>query len=87
MTSPLERAIRDRLHSYVSGQTTLQEFDHWFVQATAMVDQEGSQAEIDLVYEIFLRLAEYDHGDWTIDQVKGMFRSLADVGLSSVVAI
>ncbi len=63
MTSPLERAIRDRLHRYVSGQITLQAFDLWFVQATASVDHEGSQAEIDFAYEIFLRLAEYDHGD------------------------
>ena len=86
MASPLERAIRDRLHRYTSGQITLQEFDLWFVQATADVDRMGSQAEIDLTYEIFLRLAEYDHGDWTADQLKGMFRSLAEVGLPAPVA-
>ncbi len=86
MASPLEQAIRERLRRYTSGQITLQEFDLWFVRATADVDRAGSQAEIDMTYEIFLRLAEYDHGVWTIDQLTGMFRSLAEVGLPSPVA-
>lgn len=85
MPSPLARAIRDHLKQYVEGRITFRAFDAWFVGATMDVDRRGSQSEIDLTYEIYLRLAEYDHGDWTKAQLHEMLRQLADVGLPAPV--
>ena len=87
MVSPLERAIRAQLHRYLAGQQTLPEFNRRFVQATSDVDRAGSQGDIDRTHEIFLRLAEYDRGDWTPDESKRMFRSRTDVGLQTPVSI
>lgn len=85
MPSPLEQAIRHQLARYIDGQTTLQEFDRWFVFATQHVERSGSQTEIDLTYETELRLAEWDHGDWTKQELDAMLRQLAEVGLPAPV--
>lgn len=86
MDSSLDHPIRDHLGRYISGQSTLQEFDLWFVRATADVDRSGTRAEIDLTYEVFLRLAEYSHGDWTTAELEDLFRALVEAPVTAAVS-
>lgn len=77
MQSMVEREIVRRLNRYCVGAVSLQEFDSWFVSATAGVDRTGPPSVIDLSYEVFGRLAEYSNGDWSEAELKGLLRQIA----------
>lgn len=76
MDSPMTTAIRERLASYLRGETTLQAFDAWFVPATWEIRHEDDPEAADMTNEIYLRIAEYSLGHRTEEELKGFFRPL-----------
>lgn len=64
--------IHQQLTKLIAHNMTLSEFRQWFF--TEVYDAEHS-----IAYEIKLLFAEYDHGDWTDDEMMINFRAvLAD---------
>jgi hypothetical protein len=61
--------IRDRLARYLSAEITLHDFRQWLTAQAWNIDHRADAETADLVHEIELVLAEYDHGDWTKDEV------------------
>lgn len=60
-----EAQIRKRLIAYLTGKTSLQAFQEWFVPATWHIET-GAPARLqELVYGVKLRLAEYTSGHWS----------------------
>jgi hypothetical protein len=81
MAASLDARIREHLADYVSGKTSLWEFDDWFIPATWDVDKSGDQPLIDLTYEIILRLAEYSNGDCSEAELKDLLRPVVDAAV------
>lgn len=65
-----EHSIREQLTKLLTHNMTLSEFRHWFFTS------EAYDAEHSIIYDIKLLFAEYDHGDWTDDE---MMMHLRDV--------
>jgi hypothetical protein len=78
MQHSLEFEIRDHLLSYVAGEISLHDFEDWFFAKTWDVDKSGDAALLDLVYQIKLDWAEFSNGDWSEQELRGMFKSLAE---------
>ncbi len=76
MQASLDRAVREHLARYLRGETSLRDFDAWFVPATWEVSQERDPVAHDLTNEIYLRLAEYSNGHWTEAELKDLLRPL-----------
>jgi len=76
MLSSLEIEIRERLGRYLSGETSLREFDTWFVPATWDVECQTDPRAYDTTNEIYLRLAEYSNGDWSEAELRQLLREL-----------
>ena len=86
MQSALGLKLRDQLRRYVDGEISLSEFDEWFVPATLDVERWDDPAAEELTWEIFLRIAEYSHGDWTEAELKQMLGSFAGLPVAAVSA-
>ena len=56
-------AIREHLADYLRGDSSLDEFQAWFIPATWDLDVTGAEAAQKLTHGIKLRLAEYTNGD------------------------
>ncbi len=78
MRAPLAPDIRRALTDYLDGRTSLREFDHWFVPATSDLEQAVDPAAYDLAGEIDLRLAEYNRGHWTENELRTVLRPLIE---------
>lgn len=63
VSAPLLRAIRDHLAPYPRGETSLTDFDAWFVPAFWELRGEGDPETRALTGEIYLRLVEYSNRD------------------------
>lgn len=68
--------IRDQLARYIAGHVSLNAFRDWFAPQAWNIDQRVDTATARMVHEIDLVLAEFDHGDWTEEEVKRLFTSL-----------
>lgn len=67
-----EYSIRQQLTKLLAYNMTLSEFRQWFFT-------EAYDAEHSIAYEIKLLFAEYDHDDWSDDEMMINFRAvLAD---------
>lgn len=78
MPHPLEFEIREHLFSYVAGEISLQEFEDWFFPKAWESDQLNDGALLDLIYQIKLDWSEYTDGDWPEEDLRRMWRSLAE---------
>lgn len=77
MPSSLERDIREHLAGFLSGRTSLREFDAWFSPATLAVETANDDGANELMWEIMLRLAEHSNGDRALDETKALLREFA----------
>jgi hypothetical protein len=78
MDTTLMTELQDRLESYLSGKTTLREFEEWFVPATWDA-QDTSNPQLERLRNIIdARIAEYTNGDWTEDELKDFLRPFAE---------
>ncbi len=64
------------MQRYLDGELSLPDFNDWFVLATARVEHLNEPRAEDLTWDIYLRVAEFDHGDWTETQLKNLFRTM-----------
>lgn len=74
----LDSELRERLHRYVVGEIDLHSFREWFVAQAWNIDKRVDESTAALVHEVDLVLAEFDHGDWTEEEVKHHFNSLIE---------
>lgn len=65
MENSLRLEIHERLVGYLAHETTLSEFEDWFVHATWDRVARETPETADLIGEIELRLAEYSSGHRT----------------------
>lgn len=77
MPPQMDLEIRKELVRYLSGKISLQDFQTWFIPTIWNIDKTKNQTTEALAYEIMLRLAEFSNGDWTEDDLKLKFSSLA----------
>lgn len=72
----LDLEIREQLARYIAGDIRLGAFREWFSPQAWNIDQRADIPTARMVHEIDLVLAEFDHGDWTEEEVKRLFTSL-----------
>jgi hypothetical protein len=66
-----EQDIRVKVGMYLDGRITLDKFREWFMpHAGLWAEQLTSARARELAYEIIGLLAEYDHEQWTEEQVR-----------------
>lgn len=71
--------LRRRIGLFAGGAISLPELRRRTTPAIYAVDEVGDPVAADLADELILRLAEYDHGDWTEDTLRAALRaSLAE---------
>lgn len=68
--------IREQLIRYIDGDISLHVFREWFSQQAWNIDQRADIPTARMVHEIDLVLAEFDHGDWTEEEIKRHFMPL-----------
>lgn len=78
MPQDLELDIRERLGQYVQDETSLEEFESWFVPSSWNVHQAEDRGLQDLVYEIELRLSEFSSGHWTEQELKHLLSRIRE---------
>jgi hypothetical protein len=78
MPTSLAELIRERLRDYLAGETTLDEFEEWFVPATWHVERSGDVEADSLTGKILLVLAEFSHGDWIEEEVRGLLSEVVE---------
>lgn len=66
----LDAEIRGRLARYLAGDLDLRAFRDWLVPFAWNIERRADAATAELVHEIDLVLAEFDHGDWTEEEVR-----------------
>jgi hypothetical protein len=66
------------LARYLDGETTLADFDAWFVPATWSVSRDEHPNAYDLTNEIYLALAEYANGHLTESELKQRLHPLVE---------
>lgn len=74
--SSLDLQIHEQLTRYVNGTISLSAFREWFSPQAWNIDQRADISVARMVHEIDLALAEFDHGDWTEEEVNQLFASL-----------
>jgi hypothetical protein len=75
----LERAIRDALSRYLTGESSVEEFVDWIAQNAPEVEASTESRASELYYEIYLALSEHSRGDLTIDRVRERLTQLARI--------
>lgn len=66
-----EYAIREHITQLLAHEIDLKQFMQWFVT-------EAYNIQDDMAYEIKLLFAEYDHGDWTPEQMTEHLREILE---------
>ena len=85
MTTPIGKKIRERAWSYVLGQSTLKDFEKWFVPIAWEIEKFRDQDAERLAYQISNLLAEYSNGDRTEVSLRtAMIPSLNEISLGVV---
>lgn len=78
----LDLEIRERLSCYMAGDISLSAFREWFSSWSWNIDQRADVSTARMVHEIDLVLAEFDHEDWTEEEIRRQFiRLLAENSL------
>jgi hypothetical protein len=72
----LDLEIREQLARYIAGDISLGAFREWFSPRAWNIDQRADASTARVVHEIDLMLAEFDHGDWTEEEVKRLLNPL-----------
>lgn len=75
MISPLAHNIRTQVDRYLAGDLALSAFNDWLWSATTDIETLDDPEAQELTYELILRLAEYEHGDWTKAELNDRFRA------------
>ncbi|MFL5244896.1 MAG: hypothetical protein ACJ8FY_22570 [Gemmataceae bacterium] len=73
MPVDLQVSIREKLANYLAGKISLSAFRSWFDPILWDVDETDENAR-QLAYGIELLLSEFDHGDWTVEELKERLR-------------
>jgi len=73
-TSALLSELQQHLLNYLNGQTTLRQFEEWFVPATWDVQDTDNPQLIETRNAIDARIAEYTNGDWSEDELRNFLR-------------
>ena len=71
--SAFDLEIREQLARYVAGDISLSAFREWFSPQAWNIDRRADTLTSQMVHEIDLVLAEFDHGDWIEEEVKRHF--------------
>ena len=70
----LDLEVRSHLADYLWGTMTLEAFRQWFGLQAWNIEKRAGSVTASLVREIELLLAEFDHGDWSEEEIKEMLR-------------
>lgn len=76
MPTPTASDVRAHIAAYLAGECSLDEFCAWLVPATWSVDPAADQELQNIVGEVELRMAEFDHGDWSEEELRAHFARL-----------
>lgn len=74
MPNTLDQEIRVQLARFLAGETDLETFEAWLTPATWEVEQSSNPAAQALSSELLLRLAEFTNGDWTEEELRGLWQ-------------
>lgn len=72
MVSTLERSIREHVAQYVTEAISLTDLHHWIVPALWQSLDAADPAARTVAAEVDARLIEYDNGDWTEGEIRGL---------------
>lgn len=67
---------RRLIADYLAGKTSLPDLRRWFVEQAWDVERRSDHETAAVVHEVELLLAEFEHGDWTTDEIADRFRPL-----------
>jgi hypothetical protein len=73
-----EHSIRQHLAQLIAHEISLDAFNAWFFAETLDIDNTSDAHLQELVYDIKLLLAEYDHGDWSEQEMHQHFKDLTE---------
>lgn len=68
--SSFEHELHARVTAYVSGRSSLREFQEWFVPVAWALDERENPDQVLVAGAIELLLAEWSNGHWTEDELK-----------------
>ena len=69
--------VERRLGAYLAARESLADFRRWFVRGALLPASDSADEGFrHLVYATELRLAEFDHGDWTEEELREQLRGL-----------
>jgi hypothetical protein len=74
----IEHSIRQHLTQLIAHEISLDTFSACFFAETLDIDNTSDARLQELVYNIKLLLAEYDHGDWSEQEMHQHFRDLME---------
>ena len=80
--SALDLEILEQLARYIAGDISLGAFREWFSPLAWNIDRRADAHTVRIVHDIDLALAEFDHGDWTEDEIKQQFSPLVKENIS-----
>lgn len=72
-----ERELRHRAADYVSGRSTLRDFELWLAPLAWSIDDAADATLRDLVNRLELRIAEYTSGAWSDEQLRQLIEDIA----------
>lgn len=70
----LEQALRHQVARYLSRQSSVRDLYEWLAPVAWNVEARATGKVAVLVREVELYLAEFQHGDWTDDELQGRLR-------------
>jgi len=76
MESQSESEIREQLARYLAGQSTLNEFQDWFVPRSWNFHKNADPSLQRLVSSVELAIAEFTNGDWSSQELRGILNLL-----------
>lgn len=76
MEFQLESEIRQQLARYLAGQSTLNEFQDWFVPRSWNFHKNADPSLQRLVSSLELAIAEFTNGDWSSQELRGILNLL-----------
>jgi hypothetical protein len=69
--------VERQLGAYLAGRGSLADFRCWFVRGALLPAADSADEDFRrLVYATELLLAEFDHGDWTEEELRGQLRGV-----------
>ncbi len=83
MGAPTRTLINAELARWLTGEATVEQFWEWL--APLQFSTRDDPAARQLLYQIIGRLDEYDHGDWTDEQLRQHLLALLPPDLATAV--